>query len=109
MLPITISPTQHQATVYEVQRVEVPVSRQVGQEAGGGAVGLREEGLDMSTRVSGETSRHDQHRPVVITHHLDHLLLLLAGPGDAGEGQENGNLETSGEQIDVEVNKPPGQ
>ena len=52
----------------------------------------------MSARVPGETSRHDQHRPVVITHHLDHLLLLLAGPGDAGEGQEKGYLETSGEQ-----------
>ena len=79
MLPITISTTQHQSTVYEVQRVVVPISREVGQEAGGGAVGLREEGLHMSARVPGEAARHDQHRPVVVIEDLHHLLLLLAG------------------------------
>ena len=90
---MTISTTQHQSAVYEVQRVVVPVSREVGQEAGGGAVGLSEESLDVSARVPGETPGHDQHRPIVVTQHLHHLLLLLAGLSQVGKDQEAGELQ----------------
>ena len=92
VLPITISTTEHQSTVNEVQGVVVPISREVGQEARGGAVGLREESLDMSAGIPGEASGHDQDRTVVITHHLHHLLLRLAGQG-ARHKAEDSHLE----------------
>ena len=88
VLPITIAPAHNQPSVYEVQGVEVPVGRQVGQETEGGAVGLSEESLDMSARVPGQTPGHYQHRPVVVTEDLNHLLLLLAGGDEARKAEQ---------------------
>ena len=72
----TIAPAHDQLALHKVQGVEVPVGGQVGQEAGGGVVGLREEGLYVPGGVPGEAPAHHQHGAIVVTH-LYHLLLPL--------------------------------
>ena len=101
ILALTVSAAKDQFALDVVERVEVPVCREVGQEAGGRVVGLGEESLDVAGGVAGEAPGHDEHcvtasvlvtivtifmSPTcsVIVANLDHLLLPFALASEYG-------------------------
>ena len=95
-MTLTVSAAKDQFALDVVERVEVPVCREVGEEAGGRVVGLGEESLDVAGGVAGEAPGHDEHCGTasvlvtivtiifipptcsVVVANLDHLLLPLA-------------------------------